>query len=196
MAVVRVLPDKPFWETCLSKASKFFRLAVLPELVTRKSEQKPENVNPEQGATTADFCSDLHVTGSRKTANLKKCDASTSRKRDLSLSPLKQSNHDRDLFCFCRKPEFGQMIACDSDECKYMWFHFECVNVSKKGVPKGKWFCPACAHAKQKKTQNINSIDLKSKLCDSLTYLSKSQRKRTRRLCQLPNVYALFRLIC
>jgi hypothetical protein len=151
MAVVRVLPDKPFLETCLSKASKFFRLAVLPELVTRKSEQKPENVNPEQGATTADFCSDLQVTGSRKTANLKKCDASTSRKRDLSLSPLKQSNHDRDLFCFCRKPEFGQMIACDSDECKYMWFHFDCVNVSKKGVPKGKWFCPACAHAKQKK---------------------------------------------
>lgn len=34
------------------------------------------------------------------------------------------------------------MIACDGDNCRIEWFHFECVGIIMP--PKGKWFCPEC----------------------------------------------------
>jgi hypothetical protein len=44
---------------------------------------------------------------------------------------------DENLYCFCRRPSFGQMVACDSDDCKYEWYHFGCVGLETK--PRGKW---------------------------------------------------------
>ncbi len=35
-----------------------------------------------------------------------------------------------DVYCFCRKGEFGQMIACDNSSCPYKWFHFSCVDIA------------------------------------------------------------------
>ena len=46
------------------------------------------------------------------------------------------------LWCFCREPESGQMIACDNDQCPIVWFHTGCVNL--KRIPKGNWYCPEC----------------------------------------------------
>ena len=48
------------------------------------------------------------------------------------------------VFCYCRKGEQGDMILCDSPNCKYGWFHFPCVNLSS--TPTGTWFCPDCRH--------------------------------------------------
>ena len=31
---------------------------------------------------------------------------------------------EADTFCYCRKDEFGQMVACDNKACKIEWFHF------------------------------------------------------------------------
>ena len=47
-----------------------------------------------------------------------------------------------DVYCFCRKGEFGQMIACDNLFCPYKWFHFSCVNITSE--PDGNWFCSSC----------------------------------------------------
>ncbi|XP_037505679.1 uncharacterized protein LOC119382008 [Rhipicephalus sanguineus] len=53
-----------------------------------------------------------------------------------------------DAYCFCRGPETGKMIACDSSSCQYKWFHFSCVALKK--APKSKhWFCPECKGAKE-----------------------------------------------
>lgn len=53
-----------------------------------------------------------------------------------------------DAYCFCRGPETGKMIACDSSFCQYKWFHFSCVALKK--TPKTKrWFCPECKGAKE-----------------------------------------------
>jgi hypothetical protein len=38
---------------------------------------------------------------------------------------------------------FGEMIACDNEECEVEWFHYACVGLN--GPPKGKWFCPNCS---------------------------------------------------
>ena len=46
------------------------------------------------------------------------------------------------LYCFCQREEFGDMIACDNNNCKIQWFHFECVNLTN--TPKGRWFCKNC----------------------------------------------------
>lgn len=46
------------------------------------------------------------------------------------------------LYCICRQVAFGDMIACDNDSCTVEWFHYSCVNLTKK--PKSTWLCNAC----------------------------------------------------
>ena len=49
-----------------------------------------------------------------------------------------------EVYCYCQQGEDGrEMIGCDNTKCKYQWFHFDCVELSKK--PRGKyWYCPDC----------------------------------------------------
>ncbi len=56
--------------------------------------------------------------------------------------------NDRKLYCSCRRPEFGPMIACDNQSCRTEWYHYPCVNISR--APKGKWYCREC--------RDINSV--------------------------------------
>lgn len=37
-----------------------------------------------------------------------------------------------------------QMIACDNPDCKYEWFHWACVRVTKQPDDDQKWYCPEC----------------------------------------------------
>ncbi len=37
------------------------------------------------------------------------------------------ANPTSDVYCFCRRREFGRMVACDNPHCKYEWFHFGCM---------------------------------------------------------------------
>merc|ERR1719186_2159113 len=46
------------------------------------------------------------------------------------------------LYCVCRKPESGDMIACDNLQCPTEWFHFECVGISE--TPIDDWLCEDC----------------------------------------------------
>jgi hypothetical protein len=46
------------------------------------------------------------------------------------------------LYCFCRRVSYGNMVGCDNDDCKYEWFHFDCVGLSEQ--PQGKWYCKEC----------------------------------------------------
>jgi len=50
------------------------------------------------------------------------------------------------VYCLCRQIAFGEMIACDNEECSIEWFHYACVNLTKK--PRSVWLCPDCAHLK------------------------------------------------
>jgi len=53
------------------------------------------------------------------------------------------------LYCFCQKVSFGDMVACDDKDCKYEWFHFLCVGLETK--PKGDWYCPQCRKKQKRK---------------------------------------------
>jgi len=39
------------------------------------------------------------------------------------------------LYCYCNGVSYGEMIACDADDCAKEWFHLECVGL--KVAPKG-----------------------------------------------------------
>jgi hypothetical protein len=49
---------------------------------------------------------------------------------------------EEELFCICRGPSYGEMIACDYSKCKIEWFHMPCLGLNKK--PTGKWYCTEC----------------------------------------------------
>lgn len=45
-------------------------------------------------------------------------------------------------YCLCNQVSYGDMVACDNDECPSEWFHYACVGIT--APPKGKWYCPQC----------------------------------------------------
>ncbi|XP_065891048.1 uncharacterized protein [Dysidea avara] len=49
---------------------------------------------------------------------------------------------DDQLWCICREEEYGRMILCENKSCKFGWFHFNCVGLSRK--PSGSWYCSDC----------------------------------------------------
>ncbi|KAH6578009.1 hypothetical protein BASA62_000533 [Batrachochytrium salamandrivorans] len=49
---------------------------------------------------------------------------------------------DEQLYCFCQQVSYGEMIACDNEECPHEWFHLECVGLAEP--PNGVWFCRDC----------------------------------------------------
>ncbi|TPX10554.1 uncharacterized protein E0L32_008440 [Thyridium curvatum] len=65
---------------------------------------------------------------------------------DESASSSRQEEDDEEdpLYCYCNGVSYGEMIACDADDCAKEWFHLECVGL--KVAPKGntKWYCEDC----------------------------------------------------
>ena len=52
------------------------------------------------------------------------------------------------VYCFCRQIAFGNMVACDNEECSIEWFHCSCVNLTK--MPKNEWLCPTCSQRRKR----------------------------------------------
>ncbi|KAG2177254.1 hypothetical protein INT43_007911, partial [Umbelopsis isabellina] len=57
------------------------------------------------------------------------------------------------VYCFCRQVSYGEMVACDNDECEIEWFHLPCVKLTT--VPRGKWYCDNCAPLMQSKLKKL-----------------------------------------
>ena len=62
--------------------------------------------------------------------------------RRMESTEAVESDKENQLYCVCRGPESGKMIACDNVECNVQWFHYKCVGL--KRAPRGKWFCKKC----------------------------------------------------
>ncbi|ODA76652.1 hypothetical protein RJ55_07923 [Drechmeria coniospora] len=58
---------------------------------------------------------------------------------------------DDKKYCLCHHVSYGNMVACDNDNCPYEWFHWSCVGL--KNEPNGTWYCPVCAEKFQKKSK-------------------------------------------
>ncbi|GAA5869373.1 hypothetical protein JCM3774_004216 [Rhodotorula dairenensis] len=46
------------------------------------------------------------------------------------------------VYCYCNRVSFGEMIACENEDCAREWFHLECVGLDK--APEGTWYCDDC----------------------------------------------------
>ncbi|CAI5756570.1 unnamed protein product [Candida verbasci] len=84
------------------------------------------------------------------------------RKRNLKSPPVMDSgslmlnekpDEDNNLYCFCQRVSFGEMIGCDNENCKYEWFHWSCVGITSPPKDDEVWYCPDCStkFKKQKK---------------------------------------------
>ena len=53
-----------------------------------------------------------------------------------------EGDGDDRKYCTCQNVSYGNMVACDNDDCPYEWFHWSCVGMTKE--PSGKWYCEEC----------------------------------------------------
>lgn len=50
-----------------------------------------------------------------------------------------------DTYCRCGGVSYGDMVACDNENCPREWFHLECVGLKKMPGKNDKWYCsPEC----------------------------------------------------
>ena len=63
-----------------------------------------------------------------------------------AVSHSSHTEEAKELWCFCRQEESGEMIACDNNDCPIIWFHTSCLKIQH--IPKGKWYCPQCRKSK------------------------------------------------
>lgn len=69
----------------------------------------------------------------------------------LYKEALAVADLDEPKYCTCQRISFGEMIACESDDCPIEWFHFSCVGLTEANRPKGAWLCPDCQRKGAKK---------------------------------------------
>jgi chromatin modification-related protein YNG2 len=67
--------------------------------------------------------------------------AATAFRRDSSVDEV-AADEDSQVYCFCQQVSFGEMVACDNENCEREWFHLPCVGL--QSPPQGTWFCDEC----------------------------------------------------
>jgi len=53
---------------------------------------------------------------------------------------------DEQRYCYCNGPSFGEMVACNDEECDREWFHLPCLGMISH--PERQWFCLKCEAAR------------------------------------------------
>lgn len=51
---------------------------------------------------------------------------------------------DEPLYCYCNGVSYGEMVACDADDCEREWFHLDCVGLRAAPPSNMKWYCDHC----------------------------------------------------
>lgn len=89
---------------------------------------------------------------------IKKMNDNKQEKPDESLIKKRkmQSNNEaypsEPVYCICKRIAFGDMIACDNEDCPIEWFHYPCVNLTRK--PRNSWVCSYCSNKNKKLKKN------------------------------------------
>lgn len=84
--------------------------------------------------------------GRRRTASVgPEADEDAEGEDDVEDETMEENGdqEDEQVYCFCQKLSYGEMVGCDNEDCRYQWFHLSCVNL-KPPLP-DQWYCPECA---------------------------------------------------
>ena len=49
--------------------------------------------------------------------------------------------HSEPTYCICSQVSFGEMIACDNEDCSIEWFHYKVIFRIKRKVCWIRWSC-------------------------------------------------------
>ncbi|KAI6184414.1 Zinc finger and Histone deacetylase superfamily domain containing protein [Aphelenchoides bicaudatus] len=63
---------------------------------------------------------------------------------EYEMGPATLNDEDENLWCLCQAKSYGNMIACDNQQCQYTWFHYDCVGVTEPPSEGQRWYCPVC----------------------------------------------------
>ncbi|GAU91801.1 hypothetical protein RvY_03990 [Ramazzottius varieornatus] len=88
-------------------------------------------------------------------------------------------DEDKALYCICRQPSHGFMVACDNKTCAIEWFHGACVSVTAVEVEGKTWFCPECRRERERKRAALNNQHLKPDFHPHPYTSSSQQQQRT-----------------
>ncbi|KAL9939841.1 hypothetical protein V8E36_001658 [Tilletia maclaganii] len=58
---------------------------------------------------------------------------------------------DQTRYCYCQQVSYGEMIACDSRDCPFEWFHLVCANLTEAPPDGTKWYCDHCLEKRARK---------------------------------------------
>jgi len=103
------------------------------------------------------FRDSIGLTRKRKRRRSQEGDESQSHADEVYDYEQSENEEDEDdkIYCICKQKSHGNMVACDNKQCKYEWFHWNCVAVFK--APVGKWYCPVCTA--QMNSTRSHSVD-------------------------------------
>lgn len=101
-------------------------------------------------STTYDLV-EKNVNSLEAIGNPKKKDEDESQIEEAPIGLTMPIDNSEPRFCSCRDYSHGSMIACESEECPYEWFHLACVGLTPEATPKGPWFCPTCSKLRNTK---------------------------------------------
>lgn len=137
--------------------------------VGRKKGQSP-SVRGGRGGTAASEDADSALSS----ADASETDASQSRGRrghkkqapDMTEAEAGEDEEIEDdegeddkRYCLCNQRSYGEMVACENDDCPYQWFHTGCLNMKKVPDEDEDWYCPTC----REKPEIIEKVRIKKK---------------------------------
>ncbi|EHK97050.1 putative transcriptional regulatory protein PHO23 [Glarea lozoyensis 74030] len=150
--IAAIIPDPPVAAATTSKILPEVRLS-LKELANGKVEHVLED-----STQTQPTISSGSVISSRKDSVTKKEDTEAIEDDTSSNVPdddeEDEPGPDEPRYCYCNGVSYGEMVACDADDCKKEWFHLECAGL--KVAPRGnaKWYCDECKDRVKSKRLN------------------------------------------
>ena len=64
---------------------------------------------------------------------------------DEDSEPGDPDDPNEPKYCYCNRGSYGEMIACDNEQCPREWFHLGCTGLREPPDEEEKWYCKECA---------------------------------------------------
>jgi len=140
--IQRIYPDESFWQENVSRVKHFFVTSVFPELIGKFYSRTTELASVHQSLSpSVPLCSvPLSEPGPSST-----------------VSSIETDGDSEKMYCYCKGPEYGEMVGCDNPGCVHEWFHLSCLNMVHQ--PKSKyWYCPDCRKLPEFQRKKIKKL--------------------------------------
>ncbi|GKT49935.1 transcriptional regulatory protein pro1 [Colletotrichum spaethianum] len=129
-----------------------------PAMATFQEAARPKSARNTDGNSTSKRKKNHIVTNSKATKTADQTEDSEDIE-DAETQAGKRSydyTEDEPTYCYCTSVSYGEMVACDANNCEREWFHLNCVGL--KVAPKGssKWYCEECLQRFSKQGKKLS----------------------------------------